>query len=58
MSEIKPQTLSGVPETLLIPLFYRAIETQRPDAMLKDEKAAALLKPFRVIHFQFGKAAE
>ena len=33
------QILSGVPETLLIPLCYRAIETQRPDAMIKDEKA-------------------
>jgi O-methyltransferase involved in polyketide biosynthesis len=36
--------LSGVPETLLIPLCYRAIETQRPDAMVKDEKAVELIK--------------
>ena len=33
------ENLSGVAETLLIPLYYRAIEAQRPDAMIKDEKA-------------------
>ncbi|MCC7451576.1 MAG: class I SAM-dependent methyltransferase [Anaerolineae bacterium] len=44
MSETKSQTLSGVAETLLIPLCYRAIETQRPDAMIKDEKAVELIK--------------
>jgi O-methyltransferase involved in polyketide biosynthesis len=43
MSEDESQTLSGVPETLLIPLYVRAMESQRPDAMLKDEKAVALL---------------
>ncbi len=37
------QILSGVPETLLIPLCYRAMETQRPDAMIKDEKAVELI---------------
>ncbi|MDD5066831.1 MAG: class I SAM-dependent methyltransferase [bacterium] len=35
--------LSGVPETLLIPLYIRAMESQRPDAMMKDEKAVALV---------------
>jgi O-methyltransferase involved in polyketide biosynthesis len=44
MSETITQDLSGVPETLLIPLCYRAIETQRPDAMIKDEKAVELIK--------------
>jgi len=53
MSETKSATLSDVSETLLIPLYYRAIETQRPDAMIKDEKAVELIKrlssegPFR-----------
>jgi len=42
MSEIANQNLSGVAETLLIPLYIRAIESQRPDALLKDEKAVAL----------------
>jgi len=43
MSETKPLTLSGVPETLLIPLYNRAMESQRPDAMVKDEKAVELV---------------
>jgi O-methyltransferase involved in polyketide biosynthesis len=41
MSEITNHSLSGVAETLLIPLYIRAIESQRPDALLKDEKAVA-----------------
>jgi len=32
-----------VAETLLIPLYIRAVESQRPDALLKDEKAVALV---------------
>jgi O-methyltransferase involved in polyketide biosynthesis len=36
--------LGGVSETLLIPLYIRAKETQRPDAMIRDEKAVALIK--------------
>src|SRR5512137_2480959 len=43
MSETTNQGLSGVPETLLIPLYVRAMESQRPDAMMKDEKAVALV---------------
>jgi O-methyltransferase involved in polyketide biosynthesis len=43
MSEALEQDLSSISETLLIPLCYRAIETQRPDAMIKDEKAVALV---------------
>jgi O-methyltransferase involved in polyketide biosynthesis len=43
MSETTIRDLSGVAETLLIPLYIRAIESQRPDALLKDEKALALV---------------
>ena len=43
MSEKTDQTLSGVPETLLIPLYNRAMESQRPDAIIKDEKAVELV---------------
>ena len=43
MPEIANQNLSGVAETLLIPLYIRAIESQRPDALLKDEKAVAFV---------------
>ena len=37
------ETLDNVAETLLIPLYIRAIESQRPDALIKDEKAVALV---------------
>ncbi|MCL4250597.1 MAG: class I SAM-dependent methyltransferase [Anaerolineae bacterium] len=43
MSEISLQDLRGVAETLLIPLYVRALESQRPDALMKDEKAVALV---------------
>ena len=43
MSKGTATSLSDVSETLLIPLYVRAMETQRPDAIIKDEKAAALV---------------
>jgi len=43
MSEAESQTLSGVSETLLITLYLRALESQRPDALIKDEKAVELV---------------
>ena len=43
MSETTYQDLSGVAETLLIILAIRAFESQRPDALMKDEKAVALV---------------
>ncbi len=43
MSETTPQTLSGVAETLLMTVYIRAMESQRPDALIKDEKAVALV---------------
>lgn len=44
MSQVTLQTQSTVAETLFIPLYARAVETQRPDALIKDEKAATLVK--------------
>jgi len=44
MSETTSPTLSGVPETSLITLYIRAIESQRPDALIKDERAEALVR--------------
>ena len=35
--------LEGVAETLLIPLYVRAQESQRPDALLNDERAVAFV---------------
>jgi methyltransferase (TIGR00027 family) len=43
MSEVASQNLSGVPETALVALYLRAMESQRPDALLKDDKAVALV---------------
>src|SRR5512136_740552 len=44
MSEITNPNLSGVAETLLITLYIRAMESQRPDALIKDERAEALVR--------------
>lgn len=38
------QTLEGVSETLLLTLYVRALETQRPNPMIRDEKAVAMVK--------------
>jgi O-methyltransferase involved in polyketide biosynthesis len=43
MSETHEQYLSGVAETLLIPLYNRAMESQRLDAIMKDETAVTLV---------------
>ena len=43
MSEINPQLLSGVAETMLITLYLRAMESQRPEALIKDEEAVELV---------------
>ena len=44
MSETTNQDLSGVAGTLLITLYIRAMESQRPDALIKDERAEALVR--------------
>jgi O-methyltransferase involved in polyketide biosynthesis len=40
--------LGRVAETLLIPLYNRAMESQRPDALLRDEKAVELVTRMRL----------
>jgi O-methyltransferase involved in polyketide biosynthesis len=52
MSETTNQNLSGVAESSLAPLYIRAMETQRPDALIKDEKAVELV---RRISYDFGR---
>jgi O-methyltransferase involved in polyketide biosynthesis len=44
MSNDKSLTLSGVAETMLVTLYLRAVESQRPDALIKDEKAVSLVQ--------------
>ncbi len=44
MTEDIKQILNGVAETLLITLYIRAMESQRPDALIKDDRAVALVQ--------------
>ena len=44
MSEMNFQTLIGVVEALLVTLYLRAMESRRPDALIKDKKAEVLIK--------------
>jgi O-methyltransferase involved in polyketide biosynthesis len=43
MSETKSVILKGMTETLLVTLYLRAMESQRPDALVKDDNAVALV---------------
>ena len=43
MPEKISQTLDGVSKTLLMTLYARARESQRPDAMIKDDQAVAMV---------------
>lgn len=43
MSKISVNELSGTPETLLIPLYCRARESQQPAPLLNDPKAAEIV---------------
>lgn len=52
MAAKTPIHLGGVSETLLIPLYVRARETQRPDALLKDQKAVAMIEQ---INYDFSR---
>ena len=52
MTEKIPVTLSGVSELLLLTLYIRAMELQRPDALIKDEKAMAL---FSQLSYDFSR---
>jgi O-methyltransferase involved in polyketide biosynthesis len=44
MSETADPNPSSISEMYLAPLYWKAMESQRPDAMIKDEKAEALVK--------------
>jgi len=56
MSETTHQDLNGVSESLLIPLYIRAHETQRPDAILKDDRAFELINKLKFDEAQFTHA--
>ena len=44
IAKAKIQDLNDISETLIIPLYFRAIESQRADALIKDEKAVELVR--------------
>jgi O-methyltransferase involved in polyketide biosynthesis len=44
MNDIKLQKLEGVAETMLITLYTRALESQRVDGLIRDEKAVEIVK--------------
>jgi O-methyltransferase involved in polyketide biosynthesis len=46
VSKYKLADLPPVSRTLLIPLAYRALESQRPDALVCDPRAVALVRAF------------
>jgi O-methyltransferase involved in polyketide biosynthesis len=48
----EPVQLSGITETLLIPLWARAVETRRPDAIVRDPKALAI---YETLDYDFSK---
>jgi O-methyltransferase involved in polyketide biosynthesis len=50
------QNLSGVSESLLLPLYIRAQETHRPDALLRDEWAVELIRKLALDASHFDKA--
>lgn len=52
-ARVEPR-LSGVEETLLLPLWARSAETQRPDAIIEDPTAVSLL---REIDYDFERFA-
>ena len=49
---IDASVLRGVPETLLVPLFYRAKETRSDNPLIKDGKAVEIIKS---IDYDFSK---
>jgi O-methyltransferase involved in polyketide biosynthesis len=60
MNETSRQNLNRISESLLLPLYIRALETQRPDALLRDECAVELVKKLKLdpSHFTQAKVGE
>ncbi len=50
------QKLAGVPETLLVALYLRAVETRRADGIIKDEKAVEMIQSIEYDFARFNKA--
>lgn len=50
------QNLDGVPETLLIPLWARAVETGRSEPIIRDELAVSMVEKINYDFAKFEKA--
>jgi O-methyltransferase involved in polyketide biosynthesis len=46
MTEPSLMDLNDVPETMLATLYIRALETKRPDALMRDERAVDLVRQY------------
>ena len=53
--KVSVQNLKGVPETLLMTLYNRAVESQRVNAILRDEKAVAMVEQIDYDFSRFGE---
>lgn len=56
MSEMIENRLTDVPETMLITLWAKAEESARPDALLRDPKAAEMMEKIAYDFSKFRKA--
>ena len=52
--KVQPDRLHGVPETMLLTLYNRAVESRRPDAILHDAQAVALVEQLDDDFRRFG----
>jgi O-methyltransferase involved in polyketide biosynthesis len=50
------EKLTGVPETLLVALYLRAVETQRADGIIRDEKAVEMIQSIEYDFARFDRA--
>lgn len=46
------QNLKGVPETLLIPLWAKAVEEEQSEPIIKDDKAVEMMN---IVEYDFSK---
>jgi len=50
------EKLTGVPEKLLVALYLRAVETQRADGIIRDEKAVEMIQSIDYDFARFDRA--
>jgi len=54
--KVDVQKITGVPETLLVALYARAVETQRVDGIIKDKKAVEIIQSIDYDFSRFDRA--